>query len=482
MALLAEISPAAVQQTLQRHLCLDRAVIICALPPDTGITAEQLTASYKQGLTSPPAGARSLLRNTLCRFLAPSPPQTKLGHQGTLHKLTNGIDFIYKRHPQSQLCNLVAVTRGGLAAEQPATNGTYNAVANMLGQATQFHNHDRLTLEIENRGALLSGFSGKDSFGIQLQCLREDIAHFSAILGQCLTHPVFPEMQWQTVAAEIRDAIDMREENPASLCMQKFREKFFAGHPYHMPMNGTDISTFTPHTVGESFRTYRDQGAWVIAALSDLAEDKMLALVEKNLAVFHPPLHHQSIPPTAPLTSSASYFYPKAREQCHLIVGFAGLTWHDPDRIALDVLLNILGSSGSRLFRTLREEQGLVYTVSPILSYGLWGGTFGIYTSCSPAKEEQALAMINAELQMQTPPQDEEIDRAKKYILGSYDLEMARGDKQVTHMALMHLFGVGYIDDYPDKVKAVTAADIDRVISRLLVDRPRLRVKVGPHE
>ena len=112
----------------------------------------------------------------------------------------------------------------------------------------------------------------------------------------------------------------------------------------------------------------------------------------------------------------------------HIVYGLRGLDWQDPQRAVLDVLLKV---KAQRMFDTLREQQGLVYTVTPMLTLAVGAGTFGIYTACAPDKAEQAVEAIAAELRQGKPPAAEEIEQARQFLAGNWNTEMSRGDRKL---------------------------------------------------
>ena len=468
LALLAATTPDLVQQTMQRCLTLEQAVIVCALPQEAQLEEKQLLAAYQQ---TKQVDRRPSLQT---RSRSPKPENTC----ALLH-LDNGIDFIYQRRPTSQLCDMMVVTRGGLLAEQETNNGLFNAIACMLGQANGIYSHQRLQLEIENRGALLGGFSGKDSLGMQLQCLRSDIAFFCKLLAACLLEPVFPNKQWQVVEREINDLIRLQAESPAYVCMQHWQEKIFPQHPYRFPLTGALLQGVTAEQLLVSYQQHAKQTRWVISASADLPAEEMFIHVNTSFSALQSAKTETPLPKQRKLRKSATCFFPMEREQCHIINGFRGLTWHDRDRAVLDVVTSILDGLGGRLFLQLRDKQGLVYSVSPLLYYGLAGGAFGAHIACAPNKAEQVCAAMCAELQWQKEASEEEITRAKRYIIGNYYLEMESGEKQVMHRGMMHLLGVGYDEDYLNKVSVVQKRDVDRVIAEHLLQRPSVTVIVG---
>ncbi len=462
-ALLEKISPELVQQTLARWLNFEQAVIVCAVDEDTPIDAGVLTESLQQArATTRRAAVRPTSRPRLARQVL---------------QLRAGLQLIYQPS-ETELFNLVAVTHGGVALEDRSNNGMHNAMAALLGQASANYDHQQLTLAVEGRGAALGGFSDTNSIGLHLQCLQQDAEHFSRIFAECLLQPRFPASRWQTIAVEIADAITLQKEDPFAFCMQKYREAMFADHPYSMPPLGTEPQKFAADMLLQHWHDCCQRGTWVFAVSTAMAAKKLQAVLNEGLADFTPAASAPTIAELPQLGRNHEYSYPKAREQCHIVYGLRGLDWLDPQRATLDVLLK---AKAQRMFDTLREQQGLVYTVTPILTLAVGVGTFGIYTACAPDKAEAAIAAIATELRQGEPLTAAEIERARQYLAGNWHMEMSRGDRQVLHLARMELFGVGHdnLEVYPQKVRKVRATDIAALNARLLSNQPHVCIQVG---
>ena len=71
-----------------------------------------------------------------------------------------------------------------------------------------------------------------------------------------------------------------------------------------------------------------------------------------------------------------------------LVIGFPGITLHDPDRYALEVIQEALSDLGSRLFVRIRDELGLAYFVGAQNSLGLRPGYFAFYAGTAPEKAD----------------------------------------------------------------------------------------------
>lgn len=461
-AMLESVTPQIISQVMQRRFSLTQAVIVCAVPQQTSLCESQLLAAFS-------SSSRAKRKLT---------PQSAVNAKSEQDFTELQPGFIYQQQRAAKLSNFVIVAKGGLLTENTSNNGIFNAIACMLGQATKTHAHQQLMQQIEGRGAMLAGFSGKDSIGMQMQCLAADTEYFCHLLAECLTEPVFPEQQWRVVADEISASMRLHVENPASACMQRWQEKIFAAHPYRLPLIGTRLASCDAAELKQLYLQHAEHGGWVFAASSPKSCEQMQTRVNELFAHLSREVRAVALPQQHEV-QAGYYQFPLAREQCHIIHGFKGLTWHDADRAVLDVLISVLDGLGGRLFMQLREERGLAYAVSPVLFYGLAGGAFGIYAACAPEKVSTVREVIRAELRFDQPISVKELERAKNYIIGNHQLEMASSDKRTMHLALMHLFGVRYHEDYTEKVAAVSKSDVERVIARLISSQPSSMVCVG---
>jgi zinc protease len=146
------------------------------------------------------------------------------------------------------------------------------------------------------------------------------------------------------------------------------------------------------------------------------------------------------------------------------VIGFPGATLAAPDRFALEMLVEILGGQGGRLFAELRDKRGLVYRVSAHSIEGVDPGFVGVYLSCSPEKLADAVAVVNSEIaRARTGGVTQlELDRARSHAIGSHQIAMQRRAAIANAMAYHEAYGLGWESwsRYDDAIRAVTIADV----------------------
>jgi zinc protease len=171
------------------------------------------------------------------------------------------------------------------------------------------------------------------------------------------------------------------------------------------------------------------------------------------------------------------------RAQAHLVTGTTGLRLADDDRFALEVLVSALSGQGGRLFLELRDKQSLCYSVAAYAVDGLEPGSFSVYMGTSPDKVDRALEGIDGILKglVDDGVTSAELDRARRYLLGSHAIGLQRSGARSTTMSLNALYGLGHLAHraHQEKLAAVTLDDVRRVAQKVLM-RPRVTSVVGP--
>ena len=154
--------------------------------------------------------------------------------------------------------------------------------------------------------------------------------------------------------------------------------------------------------------------------------------------------------------------------------GMSGVAWRDADFIPAYVLNHILGGGAftSRLFQEVREKRGLAYSVgTSLVSHRSSAMTWG-YTATKNERAAEALAVIADEIGrlVHEGPSDEELQKAKDYLTGSYALGFDTSTKiahQLVQIAFEEL-GIDYIRRRNELIAAVTQDDVRRAAARTI--------------
>jgi zinc protease len=156
------------------------------------------------------------------------------------------------------------------------------------------------------------------------------------------------------------------------------------------------------------------------------------------------------------------------RSQTSVVWGHAGeLRRSDLDFYATQVMSLILsgGSMTSRLSTSIRDEQGLAYSVFGYFDAGLFPGPYRVVLGTNPANARKALAGLDAEIQriQRSGVTQREVDEAVAYLTGRFPLRLETNDGVADMLWSMEFFNLGadYIDRYAGYYRAVTVPQVN---------------------
>jgi len=308
------------------------------------------------------------------------------------------------------------------------------------------------------------------------------------LLADVLMNPTFPDTEIAKLRADTLAAIQRQEDNLSSYTFKLLYKELFHAHPYGMPVIGTKetVSALTRDDLIRHHQTFFVPERMVLTVVGDVDTDKVYEKVKALFGEFKTAAAPLPAPPVeAHKTSIEKTGAIKEREQTHVGIAFLGTTIGDDDSFALRVMTEVLSGQGGRLFLELRDKKSLAYSVSAFSREGVDPGIVGAYIASAPGKKDEAVAGILKELErmLNEPVSAEELNRAKRSIIGNYEIGLQEVSSQATDMANNELYGLGYDFSlvYPEKIDAVTAQDIMRVAKKYLDLKAYVISVVGPN-
>jgi zinc protease len=368
-----------------------------------------------------------------------------------------------------------AAFAGGTLAEGENNAGITNFLSSMWLRGTRSHSTADFARAAENLAADVDGFSGRNSLGTTLECPVTALDPTLELFAELLLEPAFDLAEIERERSDTLAAIERREDRLAQLAYLLFAETHFRQHPYRLATLGSaeSVNRFDADLLrAHHARLIRGENM-AVAIVGDVDPDNVAARFSAQLTAI-PNGGFEA--PSPPLEAAPSEIREaelrKDRAQAHLVIGFRGVTISDPDRFALEVIVQLLAGQGGRLFLELRDRRSLAYTVSANNTEGVAPGHFTVYIATAPEKLDEARAGMFEELQklVQQPPSDEELERAKRYLIGNHAIGLQRNAAHAGLISLNALYGLGPDADraFPEQISAVGKDETLRVARRII--------------
>ena len=266
----------------------------------------------------------------------------------------------------------------------------------------------------------------------------------------------------------------MDEDNPDYLVHEIFTQNFWKDHPLGRPILGTKktVSSFDPATVLTFYAGTFTPRNMVFSAAGNLDHDQFVAQVAQQFASLSASAQPRPAQPVPTANPHITLKRKKSLEQVQLCLGVPAPPVNSPDRYGVYLLNTILGGGmSSRLFQTIREEQGLAYSIYSEMNPFRDTGSLSVYAGTSADKTETLLRLTVAELARlkRETVSDAELKRAKDQLKSNIVIGLESSGSRMSNLARQQMyFGRFFgIEEIVSEIDAVTPALIRQLATDL---------------
>ncbi|MGN6387421.1 MAG: M16 family metallopeptidase [Verrucomicrobiota bacterium] len=388
----------------------------------------------------------------------------------------NGLRLLLKEDHRLPFIEFRAVFQGGVLAENQQNNGLTLLLAKCILKGTPTRSAEQIALEIESIGGSLDSYGGNNSFGVNAEVLSTDFQHGFDLFSDVILNATFPTATLEREKEVQLATIRAQRDHMLQSASKGMRRKLFGMRGYGLDVTGSETSV-KKVTHDELLGFYKQlviPNNCVMSIYGDINPAEIRAAVEARFGNWkrsHPikieagePLHPKEV-----IRISES----REKKQGVIVIAFPGVSIHNPDRHALELLQEALSDLGSRLFVRIREKLGLAYYVGAQHFLGLEPGYFALYAGTMPDKlkqvEEEMLREVEA--LRENGLTQEELTRAKAKLLGQKKIARQDLGGYAVATALDELYGLGYQNcDHEDALyEQVKLEDVLRVTRKYLL-------------
>ncbi len=390
--------------------------------------------------------------------------------------LANGLVLLVSEEHSLPLVTIELLIEAGSRRDPAGKEGLAYLAAEGLLLGTKKHTEAEVNEQLDFMGASLESSVGRDYATLSLRVLKKDLDKGVALLMETLTEPAFPEEELRSQVQETLASIQASEERPEVVAERAFRKILFGDSPYGHSVEGTkeSLGRIKREDIVKFHTTYYHPNSAIFTVVGDVTKED----VDKKIVPKLTPWSRAAIPAEHLSTTFAQG--PKIEKidrditQANIIIGHQGIRRDNPDFYAVTVMNYILGGGGfgSRLMDEIRVKRGLAYSVGSFFDPGKYRGSFQIVlqTKNASAREAISLALEQMERMQRELVSNQELERAKKYLTGSFPLRLDTQSELVNFLSRVEYYGLGL--DYPDRylshIRSLTREDILRTAKQYL--------------
>lgn len=471
--------PADVRDVAARYLAGDRAAMIEYHPASRAPIADDASGALRALGATPAAGLDPVPEVAVPAIVSGARVELERVEGGVhAYRTSAGMPVLIRQRAGAPVAYMGILAGVGAADESRAHAGITLLAARACARQTVSRGALEIASACELLGGSISASAGAETFGwsISVPSGGDDAA--LALLADVAQHAALPDEVIETErAALLADAAAARDDM-YRYPLRLLQYAAFDGHPYATPAGGDEASlvAITPPMVRAWYDETMRRAPFIAVVASDrdpgITAAAVAAVLGDLTGGVREARQRHAWPEAVRVRSEE-----RAKAQTALAIGFPGPSRTGEARYVARVLTTIASGLGGRFFEALRDRRSLAYTVHAFNTEMRAAGMFVGYIATSPGSEDAVREGLLEEFARiaESGVTDDELARAKRYILGMHDIRQERGGAVLADIADAWLVGTGLaeLETFRAGIERVTPDDVQRLASARFVPSRR---------
>jgi zinc protease len=358
----------------------------------------------------------------------------------------------------------------------------------LLQEGTTTRSAEEIATEAASMGGTLSLGVGQDRTSVGGDVLREFAPDLVALIADVVRNPALPASELERLKSNRTRQLSVALQQPGTLTQVEFVRRIYPDHPYGRPLPTADlVEGFTLDGIRSFWSEhYGPEGAHLYVS-GRFDADEVRAAVDDALASWSGGSAAEPVPATPARPSDVVLVERPGAPQSTLYLGLPVVDPSHEDHVRLQVTNALLGGAfGSRITRNIREDKGYTYSPQSLVSSryraAYWVQTADVGSDVTGPAISEILSEIER-LREEAPP-EAELEGIRNYLGGIFVLQNSSRGGIVGQLSYLDLHGLPpeYLEDYVERIQAVTPEDVLRTAREYLRPDDMLLVVTGDPE
>lgn len=399
--------------------------------------------------------------------------------------LDSGIRVVSMRIPHAESVSVGLWIPAGSAFEKPHQSGFTHFIEHMLFKGTNQYSAYDLARLVDGVGGMMNAFTSRYTTCIYVNVMAEELDLVLDILYSMYYDSLFSEEEMERERQVIVQEIYMYEDTPDEIVYDYLVEDMWPGHPVSFPISGDEdaVMRVSREQLVDFYREQYTTDKLIISVAGAFDRSHLL----KKIQSWPARKGGAGVPvqPKLPDPVYKRFVHDKQLEQVHLLCAMPGIPKAAPERFSMMLLNTILGGSmSSRLYQSLREQDGYCYTVysSPVKFDDR--GLLTVYSATTPEmlpKLEERL-MYELDRIYEAGFSLSELQQAKRQARGNIILGRQSVEAHMNRLASLELLYGRFIsdDEVLEQIEQVSMDEMTGLIRTVLNPESRALCLLGP--
>lgn len=396
------------------------------------------------------------------------------------YKLSDGATMLYTPNNVNDIIAISIYAKGGQLAEQKA--GTANLTATAMMRGTKNYTSLELSQVLEDNGIKIQPSASADAFAINVLTTKDEYDKTLELLNEVVNNATFEDYEIDKVKTEKLNTIKRNKDVPLQRAIEEYRDLIYQNSPYSISSKilEKNIPNITKEDIINYYNSIFAPKNLVISINGNIDKDKTIQALnnifkpKENAKNFDFVQYNSKIPTVT--TPRQTIQKVPTTETAWILLGWqTNGVLNEKDYATLQVIDSLLGSGmSSRLFKDLREQEGLAYQLGSGYSPNVLRGSFLLYIGTNPQTLDKAKSGLFAEItRLKTEyVGDKELQDAKEKLLGNYVIGLETNLDKASNIGWYEASTRGYEfkDKYEKLINSVTDSDIIEIANKYFTD------------
>lgn len=398
--------------------------------------------------------------------------------------LSNGMKVLLVEMPKAPVATVQVWYKVGSRNEVMGRAGLSHMLEHMMFKGTAKYPKGSFSRLIRKNGGMDNAFTSQD-FTAYFENLAADRVQLALEMeADRMQGLILDQNELKTEREVVKEERRLRtEDDPQGALVEALFAQAYLSHPYHWPVIGWfgDLDAMTLDDLQRHYDTYYSPNNATLIVVGDIKAEQLLPTIKH---LFEPIPRGPEPKPVATMEAEQKgerrFLLKREAQVPFVMMGYRVPNYTSEDSYALDVLESILSrGKSSRLYQSLVYDQKLSLAVGA--EYGLMQtdpGLFYFYALVSPGQKvevvEEALHKEIKRLQSEAPT-EQELQRAKNQVEAARIFEQDSNFRHAMLLGQAESVGAGWrkVDQFLERIRAVTARDVQRVAGQYLLEDSR---------
>jgi len=340
-------------------------------------------------------------------------------------RLKNGVRVLTERHPSARALSVGIWVETGTRDERAIDAGLSHFVEHMVFKRTRGRTAYQIARELEAVGGEINAYTTREYTCFYTHALADSLELSLDVLSDLVCRAELDATDVEKEKQVVLQEIQMAQDNLEDFIYDVFSERIYGANSMGWPILGSDktVQNFSRRQVRDYYRRQYSAPRLIVAVAGNVEHDDVVQLTQKYL---RPPAgRRRGAWRGKPRIKTVRDFISKPAEQTHILLGWPSVSVKSRTRFEAYIVSALLGGGmTSRLYQSVRERRGLVYSIYSQLAAYVDSGLLLIYAATD---EKKAEAVVRTCLK--------EIERLRAVGIRKSDLELFR--RQVTGQILL---------------------------------------------